>query len=221
MTKTGEAARPPMDIDGDSLIDAIMLKRREITIGAIAVAAIGFTIFVWRAGAIKHEERAERAFSLAGSEYINGNRPLATSDLEKLVSGSGGTAAGTQASMLLAQILYEDGKWADGVKRLEDAQKKAAERFAAPIEGLIGAGLADQKKYDEATTHYLTAASKARFPADQDLYKAEAARVETLAGKRDDARKIWAELSTKQDSPTLAEAKIRLGELEAAPAGKD
>ena len=221
MTKTGEAAKPPMEIDTDSLMDAIMLRRREITVGAIVVAAAAFTVFVWHAGAIKHEERAERAFSLAGAEYVNGNKPLAQSDLQKLVDGSSGTAAGTQAVMLLAQILYEDGKWADGVRRLEDAQKKAPERFASSIEGLIGAGLADQKKYDEAAAHYLTAAAKARFASDQDLYKAEAARILTLAGKREDARKIWTELSTKLDSPEVAEAKIRLGEIEAAPAGTD
>ncbi len=209
-----------MELDTDSLLDTIRMRRREITIGGIAIAAIAFTVFVWRAGVVKREERAERSFSLAGAEYINGNKPLAQSDLQKLISASGGTAAGAEASMLLAQILYEDGKWADGVKQLEDAQKKAPERFGASIDGLIGSGYADLKKYDEAAAHYLAAASKARFPADQDLFKAEAARVQMLAGKRDEAMKIWTELSTKTDSPEAAEAKIRLGELEAMPAGK-
>ena len=90
--------------------------------------------------------------------------------------------------------------------------------FAASIEALMGAAAADQKKTDEAVKHYLAASEKARFPTDQDLYKAEAARVYALGGKKDEAIKLWTELAAKPNTPTLAEAKIRLGELQGAPA---
>ena len=50
------------------------------------------------------------------------------------------------------------------------------------------------------------------------MYLADAARTLALAGKKDEALKIWQDLSVKLESPVLAEAKLRVGELSAAPA---
>jgi predicted negative regulator of RcsB-dependent stress response len=220
MTKTGEAAQPPMELDSDSILETIKLRQREITIGVIAVIAIAAGAYLWRESAIKNDERAERALNTASSSYFSGNKALAQSDLEKMVDRYSGTAAGVQGAMLLSEILFENGKWDDGIKRLEAVKGPSASRFGASIEGLIAGAYADEKKYDDAAKHYLAGAAKAEFPADKDLYQAEAARVLNLAGKKEDARKIWAELSSRADSPAIGEAKIRLGELESAAPAK-
>lgn len=220
MTKTGEAARPPMEMDADSLFDMLRSRQREISIGVIAIAAIAVTAWFWRSSVVQKRERAERALNSAANSYYAGNRPLAKTDLEKLVERYAGTPAGAQGVMLLSQLLFEQGEYDAGIKRLEAARRSSG-AFAASFDGLIGSGLADQKKYEEAARHFLAAADEASLVNDKDLYRADAARVLSEAGKKEQARKIWAEIATRIDSPALGEAKIRLGELSAAPAAKD
>ncbi len=209
-----------MELDADSLLETIKLRQREIIVGAIVIVLIAGGAYLWRESVIKKDERAERALNTASSSYFSGNKALAQSDLEKLVDRYSGTSAGTQGAMLLSQILFENGKWDDGIKRLEAVKGASASRFGASIEGLIAGGYADEKKYDDAAKHYLVGAEKSEFPADKDLFRAEAARVLSLAGRKEDARRIWAELASRADSPAVGEAKIRLGELEAASPSK-
>jgi len=220
MTKTGEAARPELELDTDSLLDTLKRRQREITVAVVAVVAIAGSAYLWRESVIKKEQRAEQALNSASNSYYSGNKALAQSDLEKVVDRYSGTTAAAQGVMLLSQILYENAKWDDGIKRLEAMKGAATGRFGASIEALIADGYADQKKYDDAAKHYAAAAEKAEFPVDKDLYRAEVARAMTLGGKRQEARKIWADLASRPDSPAVGEAKIRLGELEASSDAK-
>ena len=221
MSKQGDAPRPAATLDADSFLDAIRHRQRELGIGVIAFAAVALTVWFWRGSVVQKQERAERALNLAANSYYSGNQALAKTDLEKMVDRYSGTPAGIQGAMLLAQILYEDGQYDAGVKKLDNVRSAAGSGpFAASLEGLVGSGLADQKKYEEAARRYEAAADKSSFSADKDLYRAEAARVLTAAGKKDEARKIWAEIVTRIDSPALGEAKIRLGELMAVPAAR-
>jgi predicted negative regulator of RcsB-dependent stress response len=124
--------------------------------------------------------------------------------------------------MLLAQILYGEGKYDDGIRRLQGVQGwGAAGRFAAAIEELLAAGYLDSKRYDEAATHFLEAAEQAAFRADRAAYRADAARAYQLAGRTAEARKIWVEQAADPESPAMSEARVRLGEIDARPAGKD
>jgi predicted negative regulator of RcsB-dependent stress response len=215
MTKTGDAARPPMELDAETLMDTVRAKSREITIGAIGVVVVVAIGMFWRSANQKKEENAEKAYLTAANSYYSGNLPLAQGDLQKLLQGYAGTTAGVEGAMLLAQIQYASGKHADGVATLEKAQKEgAAGPFQANLEALMAAGYTDQKKYDDAAKHYLAAADKAPFAADKDSYRADAARVLQLAGKKDEAKKIWTELAAKTDSPVSGEAKVRLGEVQ-------
>lgn len=210
-----------MELDADSLLDTIRLRQREITITVAAVILVAGSVYIWRGTVSRKDERAERALNAASASLYSGNKALAQSDLEKMVDRYSGTAAGVQGAMLLSQILFEGGKWDDGIKRLETARKSSAGgRFAPSLEGLIGGAFADQKKYDEAARHYLAAADQAAYSAEKDLHRAEAARVLTLAGKPEEARKIWTDIARRLESPAVAEAKIRLGELEASAAAK-
>ena len=221
MTKTGEAARPPMELDADSLLDIIRLRQREITIAAIALVAVGLVGWFWRDTTVKKEGRAERALNLASNSYFAGNAALAKTDLEKMVDRYAGTAAAVQGSMLLAQVLYEGSQYDEGIKKLEAVTKwGAAKPFAASLEGLVASGFSEQKKYEEASKRYLVAADKARLPSDRDLFRGDAARALMAAGKKNEAKKIWAELASRMDSPEFGEAKIRLGELEASAVTK-
>jgi predicted negative regulator of RcsB-dependent stress response len=186
------------------------------------LAAAGGSLYLWRQSSLKKEDNAERAFQTAATSFYSGNYALARTDLPKVVDRYLGTTAGLEAAMLLAQANYSEGKWAEGIKVLEAAQKSgSAGPFAASLEALIAIGYADQQKFDDAAKHSQLASDKAQFPADKDTYRADVARMLALAGKKEEARKIWTELVAKPDSPVWGEARVRLGELEASVATKN
>ena len=221
-TKSAPSATAADELDVDSVMDHLQARRREIAIGAIVVVALTGGIILWRLSANQKADRAQRALTEATNAMYNGNRPLAATELQNVADRYRDTAAGIEAAMMLAQIDFEDAKWQDGIKVLEGTLSSSEiKMFKAPISGLMGGAYADLKKYDEAAKHYQAAADASEYPAQKDVYQADEARVLALGGKKDDAKKIWAALAVKPESPTVAEAKVRLGELEAAAAGKN
>jgi predicted negative regulator of RcsB-dependent stress response len=225
MTKTKAspaAAIAADDIEFDSILDTLSARKREITIGGIVVVAIAGGLLLWRMSVNQKNARAETALTQATNALYSGNRPLAANELQQVADRYRDTAAGLEGAMSLAQLDFEDAKWADGIKVLEAAkQSSEAGHFRDALDGLMGGAYADLKKYDEAVKSYQTASDEAQYPALKDTYQADAARVLMLAGKKDEARKIWQALAAKPDSPSVAEAKVRLGELDAAPATKN
>jgi len=225
MTKIKQTAAPEVAAEAfelDSVMDHFQARRREIAIGAIVVAVLAGGIVLWRLSVNQKEERAERALTEATNALYSGNRPLAATELQTVADRYRDTAAGVEAAMILAQTDFEDAHWADGIKVLEAARSSSAiATFKSPLAGLLAGAYADLKKYDDAANEYQTASDAAPFDAAKDTYQADQARVLALGGKKDQARKIWEALAAKPESPSVAEAKIRLGELNAAPAGKD
>ncbi|HMC54773.1 MAG TPA: hypothetical protein VKH19_06335, partial [Gemmatimonadaceae bacterium] len=58
-------------------------------------------------------------------------------------------------------------------------------------------------------------------PGESAMYTAKAARALSLAGKDDQARELWKKLVDDPDAVSVqTEARVRLGELIAKPAGK-
>jgi len=88
----------------------LQVNSRIVTGGALVVviAAAGYWFYT-RSQQIK-TVNAERSLMQAEQSLQSGNTALATSDLQKVVSRYKGTAAGTEAAMLLAQTDYNAGK---------------------------------------------------------------------------------------------------------------
>jgi predicted negative regulator of RcsB-dependent stress response len=215
MTKTGEAARPPIAADPDSLLYSVQLYRKQIAVTAIVLAAAAGGAYLWQASVARKNTQAEKAFfdamSLAGQKD-----PKAPDELAKVAKRYVGTPGGVQAAMLLAQSKFDAGKYDEGQKALDELTSPGA--FASGVEALKAAGYEGQQKFDKAAEHYLAAVAKAPLQGEKDFLKGEAARALTAAGKRVEAAKLWAELAEKTDSPMASEARIRLGELTAAAA---
>ena len=212
MTKTKTPAPVASDeLDVDSLMDTLRGRSREITVGVIVVAAVAGGLLLWRLSALQKGERAEHALYEASDALAVGNRPLAANDLQAVADRYGDTDAGVEGAMLLAQIDFEDQKWDEGLKVLVAIQGSSAiKNFGPAVDGLMGGALADQKKYDDAAKHYLAAAAASPFQPMKDTYSGDAARVLALAGKKDEARKIWEAIVSRPDSPMVGEAKVRL-----------
>jgi predicted negative regulator of RcsB-dependent stress response len=220
-TKT-PAALAADDLDVESLMDTIITRRRELSIGAIAVAAVAGGLLLWRLSVNQKNERGDQALNEATNALYAGNRPLAATELQAIADRYRDTAAGVEGAMILAQLDFEDARWADGLKVLEAIKVSSAiGSFRAPVDGLMGGAYADLKKYDDAVKHYQAAADESNYQSAKDVYQADAARILALAGKKDEARKIWQDLISRPESPAVAEAKVRLGELDAAPATRN
>lgn len=213
MTKTGEAARPTPTIEPETFAETWLLYQKQIIIGAIVIAAAGGGVWMWRRSAQIKEERASEAFQVAEASYMGGNQALAVTELEKIVGRYKGTTSGTQAAMLIAQSLMEQGKYAEGIAQLEAALGSAPEALKAGLHALIGAGHEGAGKPAEAAASYGRAAAASQFEIDRDMQRMEQARNLVAANDAAGARKLYEEIAARDGSPFAGEARVRMGEL--------
>jgi predicted negative regulator of RcsB-dependent stress response len=219
MTRTGAAARPAAFHErSETFLVWAELHSRLLTGIAIAILLVIGGVWFYRKA---HQVRARNASALlAEAEQARnaGNLPLAQSDLERVVSRYGGTPAGHAARLVLAQVLYDRGQYQQGIAELQKLVAEDDESLEASAYNLIGAGYEQSGKYADAAQAYRKAAAAAAFKGERDTYLANAARALTSAGKTADAKEIWSKLAADPTSPVNAEARVRLGELEAAVA---
>jgi predicted negative regulator of RcsB-dependent stress response len=217
MTTPNIAARKRSSADDESLTEWLMLHQRGVTWALIALAiVVGGYWFYERSQSIK-AQRAESAYFQARQSQAAGNLPLAVSDLQKVVNRYEGTRAGAQAALSLAQALYDQKKFKEGITALKKAEPKAPDEFKAAIHALQAAGYEELRDFVAGAQEYKAAAEATRFPSDKAEYRAAAARDYMAAGKAAEARAIWTELTKDETSPAAAEARVRLGEVEAKP----
>ena len=196
------------------------LHSREVIWGGIAVVVLaGGGWFYNRSRELK-AERAEKAYYTAQRSVTAGNLPLAESDLKKMITRYDGTQAATQARLQLAQILYDQGKYEDGVSELKKAADKvgSSEDFGSSVHLLMATGLDQMNKHAEAAAEYEKAAKVARFDADRQRYMSLAASSYLTAGNKAKAKEIWTDLGKDSKGAVAGEARVRLGEMEATPA---
>ena len=217
MTTPNIPARKRSGADEETMTEWFMLHQRDVAWAVVALAIIvgGFWYYE-RSQSIK-AQRAEAAYFQARQSAAAGNLPLAVSDLQKVVSRYEGTSAGTQAALTLAQTLYDQKKFKEGLDVLKAAEAKTPDDFKPSIHILEAAGYEELKNLVAAAEQYKLAAQVTRFPVDKAEYQAAAARDYMAAGKTEEAKAIWRELVKDETAPTAAEARVRLGELEAKP----
>lgn len=213
MTKTGAAARPSATLEPETLAETFQTYQRQIAIGAILVVAAAGGIWMWRRSSEIKETRAAEAYAAAEAAFGAGNPQLAQPELEKAITRFSGTTGGTQSSMLLARILFDQGKYAEGLEKLNQALGGAPTTLRSAVQALIGAGQEAAGKPAEAATAFERAAEAASFQEDREMYRMEAARNHLEAGNASAAKSIYEAITAREDSPYVGEAKVRLGEL--------
>jgi len=217
MTTPNVPPRKRYGADQESFADWFTLHQREITWGVAIVAVLGGGVWFYERSQSIKSQRAEAAYFQARQSAAAGNLPLAVSDLKKVATRYEGTTAGTQAALTLAQALYDQKKYKEGIDALKKAESKASGDFKASVHLLEAGGYEELKDFANAAEQYKLAADATRFPVDKAEYQASAARSYAAAGKTAEAKALWTELAKDETSPMAAEARIRLGELQAAP----
>ena len=119
--------------------------------------------------------------------------------------------------MLLAQLRLDKGDAAGAVTWLQEMAGKAKGPSEPAVRGLLGDALSQANKPAEAAAEYEKAAGLSNLPGEKAMLQIKAAYAYLNGGKSAEARKLFQVLATSPESPALAaEAKVRLGELEAS-----
>lgn len=217
MTNPTAPAKQRLGADDESVTEWVMLHKREVTWAVLALALAVFGYWYYERSEALKAQRAESAYFQARQSAASGNLPLAVSDLQKVIARYEGTLAGTQAALTLAQTLYDEKKYKEGVAVLKKAEGEAPSDFKPSVHVLEAAGYEELKDFVAAAEQYKLAANVTRFPADKGEYQAAAATDYMAAGKTEEAKAIWTELAKDDTGPLAAEAKVRLGEVIAKP----
>jgi predicted negative regulator of RcsB-dependent stress response len=205
-----------------TFLDWTRINAKLLTTGAVVVvvAAAGYWFYI-RSTQIT-AANAERALMTAKQSMTAGNMPLAQKDLQNVYAKYGSTSAGVQAAMLLAQIDLDSGKYQDGISVLQKvAGSSAASGVESTIRSLEGDGYAQMKKLSDAGKAYESAASATSFETEKAFQLAKAARAYASGGDAAKAKEIWTRILSDPSAQSMAsEARVRLGELNAAPANR-
>lgn len=214
------AQQQTIEDEGWSFFDWLQANNRALTIGgAVVVVALLGAWFYQRSGELKRQN-AERTLNTARQSLAAGNAPLAQTDLQRVAMRYRGTPAGVQAAMILAQLQYDQGKFAEGLQTLEPFRDRAG-TSQAQVLALIGDGELASGKAAEAAETYREAAGATTLVGERTVYRGKAARALMAAGKNAEALALWQELADDPKATVVhAEARIRIGELSAKPAGQ-
>ena len=208
-------SRPDLDERAETFLEWIELHSTWITIALVVLALIVGGIWFMRTAHRKQAENASAALSDAEGSISAGNLALAQTQLQSLLNRYGSTPAGKEAHLLLAQVYYDKGQFQQGVEQLKPLTTADDKFRSSTALNLVGAGYEEMGKYQDAADAYQQAADRAPSTTERSMFRANAARALGLAGKFAEAKKIWAELAAEPNGPVAAEARVRLGELEA------
>jgi predicted negative regulator of RcsB-dependent stress response len=215
-TRTSASPARHSDDPIENVMDWFTLNRKPILTLLGVIAAIALIILGYRWWDASKRKDASAALYQAQAPLAQGVTKDAEPALERVVNKYGGTAAGQQAALVLAQVRYENGKHAEGIKGLEDAVGSASDDFKSAFEQMIAMGYEAQGKREQAAEHYGKAAELAKFDGEKSQYQASQARHLMATGKLAEAKAIWEQLSQREDLPVYQEARVRLGELQGA-----
>jgi outer membrane protein assembly factor BamD (BamD/ComL family) len=198
-------ARPPWYRDRQRLLLALLIL-------LVAAAIIGWFIV---ASGDRKEQFAARSLNQARAAAEAGNLPLASSELQRLITTYRGTDAANEAVITLNQVRMVNNQSELAVVGLREfLATKPAAKYVAPANGLLGAALENSKRWAEAANAYLQASNAADVPYLKATYLVDAGRAYREAGRREDAARAYRTILEKYpDSPSFTEAQVRLAEL--------
>jgi outer membrane protein assembly factor BamD (BamD/ComL family) len=190
--------------------------RERLLLAALLIVAAAVIVgwFVMASGKRK-EQFAARSLNQARSAAEAGNLPLASSELQRLITTYKGTDAASEAVITLNQVRMVNGQSELAAVGLREyLASKPAEKYLAPAYGLLGAALENAKRWAEAGDAYTHASSSADVEYLKASYLVDAGRAYREAGRPADAERVYRTILQKYpQSPSFTEAQVRLAEL--------
>jgi outer membrane protein assembly factor BamD (BamD/ComL family) len=190
-------------------------RQRQLLGAVIVLAAAAVVGWFVLDSSNRKEEFAARSLNQARAAAEAGNLPLASSELQRLITTYRGTDAASEAVITLNQVRMVNGQSelaAVGLK--EYLAAKPSTKYQAPANGLLGVALENSKQWVEAGNAYNQASNAADVPYLKANYLIDAGRAFRLGGKVEEAKQAYRTVVQKYpDSPSFTEAQVRLAEL--------
>jgi predicted negative regulator of RcsB-dependent stress response len=218
--KKQETQEPVLTDDQDRLERfAKWLRSNEKIVAGIAVgvavvaAGIWFTISARE----RRETFARRELTQARQAAEAGNLPLASSDLSRIVNSFGGTAAGQEARLVLAEVRLRQGQAPLAVTELQEfVSGNVKPQYRTQAYELLGLALEQVGRFDAAGKAFedgsRAAVDEYRYLSASLLLNASRAYAE--AGDTAAAIRMLERLASEFSETSAAqEAKLRLAEL--------
>lgn len=199
-------------------------NRRLVTIGAVALVAVGLAGWAWLDYRSKVAERAAvRLEEIRMASATGAPAEQLRADLAEYVAQFGGTPFGDEARLYLAQMALQDGDFETAIRTLEPAARLSA---GTPVAFRAARSLAaaEEMRGDpaEAIDWYERIASAARFDFQAREARGEKARILAARGDLAAAIEVYRDLREEaRDAGQADEAglwSVRLGEVEARQA---
>jgi predicted negative regulator of RcsB-dependent stress response len=220
MTKETAAATPPV-VEQDrleALVKWVRAHERPVAVVGVVVALAALGVWYAIAAKDRREAFARRELAQARVSADAGNLPLASSDLSRIVNSAGGTAAGQEARLLLAEVRLMQGQAdlaASELREFVAAGPRAA--YRAQAHELLGVALEQTGQPQAAAQAYrdgAQAAADAGYTFLQAALLLSAGRTFVVAGDTAAALAAFEQVIRDFGETTAAsEAKLRMGEL--------
>jgi predicted negative regulator of RcsB-dependent stress response len=215
-TETGAfAARQPR---ATSFMDWFHVNRVWVATAGAAVVIAGIVAWYVPHDRLIKSGVADKMLLDAKQSIQSGNVQLAESDLKKVADRYPKLPSGVEAGMLVGQLRLDRGDVAGAVTYLQGLVAQTEGTVAAAsARGLLADALSQSNKPADAAAEYERAAGATTMPNEKALLMSKAGYAWMNANRIPEARKVWQSLATSPESQGLsAEAKVRLGELDAA-----
>ena len=221
MASTVQSSRPtvtaPADSDERPAFLAWVDRNRRLASyagGALALLVLGG--WLYRVTEQRKMVAASDALDRARATFEAGNLPGAAAEFQRVTQTFGGTDAALEAQIEVNTVRLASGQTQlaiDALRKFAGTNPPAF--YGSGAYALMGTGLENLKKFDEAAQAY----SKSAEIATEDYRKVDAllsaARAWRLAGKEKESADALRRIVGKfgKDTPGVAEAEVRLAEL--------
>jgi len=209
------ATRPPDESPALTWLIQWVKAHRQATVAIVVVVLGGAGLLWWNAISQQRTEAvAGEHLAQARLAFESANYPLAASELSQVVENYAGTSAAEEAQLVLGQVRLYQGQPEQAIEVLTRFAPKASAGYRAQAYGLLGAAYENAGRWREAAQAYEAGVTNARYAFLKAQYLSDAARVSILAGDTAKALAAYRTITSKYDStPSIVEAKVRLGEL--------
>jgi tetratricopeptide (TPR) repeat protein len=198
-------------------------NQRRLTFVAAAVAVLAAAIWFAVSAKARKETFARREVDAARVAAESGNLPLAANDLTRIVSAYGGTRAGQEAVVLLAQVRLLQGQPETAANELREFIAGGPKpEYRAPAYGALGTALEALGQFAEAGQAYEEGARASEYSLVTARLLLEAGRAYMVAPDSAAALRVYDQILREHDqSGAAAEARLRMAELGRYDGGGD
>ena len=191
-------------------------RQRYIIAAAAVLAAMALVAWFIVASGKRKEEFAARSLNQARTAAEAGNLPLASSELQKLISAYKGTDAASEAVITLNQVRMVNGQNELAVVGLREfLNGNPPEQYRTPAYGLLGAALENAKQWEEAGKAYTQACEHGRggILEGSDTWSTQAGHTGWAASSKRPRERIGRSFRSIPKSSSVTEAQVRLAEI--------